>query len=160
MEKYGLEFEISPEEFKTMAPQERKRHIRTILKLILHKNGKYGITVPQIMKIASFDSRTISKHLEYLIAIREAYKMDLGGNIALYYPNGIIMHSHDVDEKIGNKYYSFSFIKNQTGEFLYIQEKSKDQFNTFAVKGGLVIEKSKVSQFIEKLEEVYREVSE
>jgi hypothetical protein len=150
----GLKTNIDIEELNKMPPSERKRHIRTILLKIVNKNEN-GITVPTLEKLTSFDQRTISKHMEFLTAIREAYKLEMGNQI-IYYPNGKLMHPSDnIEKQIGDKFYKFSLIENNIfGKFLYIQEREKDIFNAFVVKGGLVVEQDKINEFIESLKEV------
>jgi len=154
----GLSFSVDTEDFERMNPQDKKRNIQAILLELLRKNPN-GITTAQLEGLTSFDRRTISKHMEYLTAIREAYRIEMGANLIVYYPNGKLMHpSANEDYKIGDKYYRFSFIENPLGKFLYIQEKTKDEYNTFVVKGGLVVQMQNVPEFLEELSKLYHEV--
>lgn len=152
----GLDVDL--DDFKKMPPQDRKELIRTVLLKIVKQNPN-GITIPQIEKLTNFDARTISKHLEYLTAIREIYKLEMGVKTIIYYPNGKIMHSANKDYKIGDKFYAFSLISNVFGDFIYIQEKGLDMYNTLVVKGGLIIQKEHLNEFIETLSEVYSYVN-
>lgn len=149
----GLTTLIDVEAFNKLPPAERKRHIRTFLLKIVNKNQK-GITISGLQKLTGFNSKTISKHMDYLTATREIYKLEFGIKNVIYYPNGRLMHSSTDDYEIGDKYYNFSFIRSVFGDFLYIQEKEKDEYNTFVVKGGLVIRKENIQDFIDKLQEV------
>lgn len=152
-----LDFNITKEEFKKLPPMERKRFTQSIILQILKRNPN-GITVKLIEAMTFFDARTIAKHLEYLVAIREAYKNDMG-KTAIYFPNGRISHPISIEDiKIGDKYYSFSFIKNPFGEFLYIQEKNKDIYNVFTVEGGLIIQKEYIDEFRKILEDISKKV--
>lgn len=147
----GLNVDL--ENFKRLSPQDRKELIRNVLLKIVKQNSN-GITVPQIEKLTNFDARTISKHLEYLTAIREVYKLEMGAKTIIYYPNGKIMHSANKDYNIGDKFFAFSLISNVFGDFVYIQEKGLDMYNTLIVKGGLIIQKEHLGEFIERLSEV------
>jgi len=149
----GLKTPLDVEAFNKLPPAERKRHIRTIMLKIVHKNPN-GITIAGLNKLTGFDSRTIAKHIEYLTATREIYKLELGAKNVVYYPNGRLMHSTMDECEIGGKYYNFSFLRSIFGDFLYIQEREKDEYNTFVVKGGLIIKKDNIHDFIEKLQEV------
>lgn len=152
-ELIGLKTDISTEAFSKLPPEERKRHIRTILLKIINKNPK-GITITGLKKLSGFDIRTIAKHVEYLTATREIYNFEIGARNVIYYPNGRLMHSSTNEYEIGGKFYNFSLLRSMFGNFLYIQEKEKDEYNTFIVKGGLVIRKDSIQDFIEKLQEV------
>lgn len=151
------EIGITPKQLKRYAPKEREEKVKSILLEILEKNPN-GITVPQLMEITKFDRRTIRKHMEYLTAIREAYLRNLG-TTTLFYPNGRVVHpTIENDFKIGNKYFSFSFIENPFGQFLYIQEKSRDEYtNTYTVKGGIVLQAKHLMEFIQVLEKINEE---
>ena len=149
----GLKTNIDSGAFNKLPPAERKRHIRTILLKTVNKNPK-GITITGLIKLTGFGDKTIAKHIEYLSATREIYKLEFGAKSTIYYPNGRLMHSNTDEYEIGEKYYNFSFLRSPFGDFLYIQEKEKDEYNTFTVKGGLVIRKDDVQEFIEKLQGV------
>lgn len=129
-----------------LSPEKRKRYLRDLLLDILRNNPE-GISLSQLKEKLEYDERTISKHLEYIVAIREAYK-EKWGHFILYYPNGKILHdkSHE-DIKIGNKYYSFVMISNGDQNEFYIQEKSIDNLKRTTVTGGLIIPESDIDDF-------------
>lgn len=151
-----VRFQINPDEIKRLPPMDRKRYIQKMILNVL-KNNPNGVTVPFLMRNISLNRRTIREHLEYLVAIREAYKRDMG--TAVYYPNGRVLHSAPREEvKIGDKYYSFEFIQNPFGEFLYVQEKEKDDYNISVVKGGLIIKKEDIDDFILKMKKIEEKI--
>ncbi len=153
-------FEFEQKELNYLSPEERKKIIRNYLLRILKENSSTGVTISQLSKITKFDKRTILKHLEFLCAIREVYKVDLGST-SLYFPNGEVIHkAREDDLQIGDRTYSFLLIKNPFGEFLYIQEKIRDEYNSVAVNGGLIVPVEYVYDFIEKIQKVMRDVYE
>lgn len=152
-------FDYTAEDLKAMSPEDKKKFARAILKRILENNPN-GITIPQLKEISDFNSRTITKHMEYLTAIREAYKRQFGPRTVLYYPNGRVMHpTLDREYRIGNKYYSFTMIQNPFGEFLYVQEKTKDEYNLYTVTGGIVVQKENIPDLIKHIEDFSKEVN-
>lgn len=155
----NIQIEISQKELEKMRPTDKKRSIQAMILGILQNNPN-GITASQIGHLTNFDHRTILKHLEYLTAIREAYKIEMAQNFIIYYPNGKLMHPiGNMDYQIGDKYYRFSFIKNPLGEFLYIQERTKDEYNTFIVKGGLIVQKDFIPELADIMLRLHKEVN-
>lgn len=162
MEDYSNEMLISPEELKHLSPAERKKMIRAVILDTLKKAERDGITANEIALLTNLDSRTASKHLEYLAAIREAYVVERG-QYKIYYPNGKLTNPRlNWDREFtGNRetrFFNYSLISNVLGDFVYVQEKSKDPFNRFSVSGGILINLDYADEFIEVLEDFVEEV--
>lgn len=142
---------LSPEEIKRLSPSERDYYIRNVILEILRLNRR-GITISQISQKLPFSRPTITKHLDILVAVGEAYKIQRG-NLSIYYKNGKIVHEVDVRSMIiSDKTYTFYKLENQEGEFLYIQEKNLDEFRSPRVKGGVMINAKDLSPFLKALQ--------
>lgn len=145
-------------QYDNLSGDDKNKFIRHIL-IELLKDNPNGITANQLEMFLPFDVKTIRKHLEYLTAIRESYSIQIGRTY-VYYPNGkLARFANFEDIEIGSKYYSFFDIKNQYGNFVYLQEKEKDVYNTFKVTGGLLVEKEKVADFISRLDMFLNKIS-
>jgi hypothetical protein len=149
---------FSKDELKKMSPEDRKRFARSIILKVV-KDNPQGISVPQISDVAGIDRRTASKHLEYLTAIRELYQRQFSQRNILYYPNGKVAHPTLIkDIKIGEKYYNFQLIENPFGKFVYIQEKTRDEYNLFTIVGGLMLNANQLDELILHLKNIKKEV--
>lgn len=142
---------LSQKEIKRMAPSDRDYYIQNVILEILKLNPR-GITVSQVSRRFHFSRPTVAKHLDMLVAIGEAYKVQMG-NLAIYHKNGKIVHETDVQSTvISDKLYTFYKLKNQEGEFLYVQEKELDEFGSPRVKGGVMVNARDLQFFMERLE--------
>ena len=142
---------LSPEEIKRLSPTDRDYYIQNVILEILRLN-KRGVTISQISHKLPFSRPTITKHLDILVAIGEAYKIQRG-NLSIYYKNGKVVHEADVHSMVASdKTYTFYKLKNQEGEFLYIQEKNLDEFRSPRVKGGVMIGARDLPLFMESLQ--------
>jgi predicted transcriptional regulator len=129
---------LSPEEVQVLRPSEREKYVRGLIKNILSLNEN-GVMVSEIVNATNLNRITVTKHLEYLVAVREAYKSDRGTG-SIYYQNGRLVHSTDrVSVPIGNKVYDFLKLENAEGNFVFIQEKERDELRLTRVKGGIMI---------------------
>lgn len=156
------EYQIDPNELKYLPPSEKKKLIRSVILKILRKAAQEGVTASEVALITGLDQRTVSRHLEYLVAIREAYSIEKG-NSKIYFPNGRVMHpslnrEFSLSTRSDERYYSLSFLENQYGKFIYIQEKSKDVFNRFSISGGILVNLECVNEFLENFKEFVRRV--
>jgi len=141
-------------EIENLPPEDKKEYYRLIIQDILRQHPD-GLSASQIQKITGFNKKTVQQHLEYLTAIREAYKKEFGPRSIVYYPNHNFSHPHsDRTYKIGDNYYTFKEIKNEYGEYLYIQEKSKDRHNMYTVLGGIIISKDGLDEFVRVLQDI------
>lgn len=156
----GTKVTYTNDEIKRLPPSELKEFCRSIIAEILENNPN-GLSATKVAEISGFDPKTVRKHLEYLVAIRESYKMEYGDRTTVYFPNGTLAHamSHKV-YRIGDKYYTFKLIKNSFGEFLFIQEKKKDEYNRYRTLGGLVVQKESLGQFIKRLKIISEDLNE
>ncbi len=137
-------------EYEKLSPEDKNKFIREALTSILKINPR-GITASQLEEFLPFDTKTLHKHLEYLTAIREAYSIPIGKTY-VYYPNGKLERYTDFEDvEFGMKSYTFFNLVNFFGEYIYIQEKERDAHNTFKITGGIMIEKSKMKDFIQKI---------
>lgn len=129
---------LSPEEVRALKPTEREKYVRSLIKDILSMNEN-GVMVSEIVDATNLNRITVTKHLEYLVAIRDAYKSNRGTG-AVYYLNGRLIHSTDrLSVPIGHKIYDFVKLENAEGEFVFIQEKEQDELRLKTVKGGIMI---------------------
>lgn len=137
---------LSSEEIKALNPKEREERVRALIRNILALNEN-GIMVSEVADATKLNRITVTKHLEYLVAIREAYKKDRGTG-AVYYKNGRLIHPTDrLSKKIGNKIYDFIKLENAEGQFAFIQEKEQDELRLVTVKGGIMISYEDFSEF-------------
>jgi len=150
----------SLDDLRKLPPEQRKEYYKLLILDALRANPE-GITLSQLANLTKIDIRTVAKHLEYLVAVREVYKKEFGKRLALYFPNIDISNPLMTKKyEIDGHFYTFKFIKNDFGEFVYIQEKERDPYtNTFSIQGGIIIPKSKIKDFIRYLEE-FLEVSQ
>ena len=150
--------EFSKEDLKKMSPEDRKRFARSIVLKVVKDNPE-GISLPQVSDITGMDRRTASRHLDYLTAIRELYKRQFSQRNIIYYPNGKIAHpTLTRDIKIADKYYNFQLIENPFGKFVYIQEKTRDEYNLFTTVGGLMLNANGLDELILHLKNIKNEV--
>jgi DNA-binding transcriptional ArsR family regulator len=141
---------LSPDEIKRLSPSERDAYIQNVILEILRLN-KY-VTISQIDEQLHFSRPTATKHLEMLTAIGEAYRIQMG-NLSIYSKNGKVVHETDVQSiVVHGKTYTFYKLKNQEGDFLYIQEKVLDELGSPKVKGGITINSRDLPIFLEGLQ--------
>jgi hypothetical protein len=139
------------EEVKSLKPKEREDYVRGLISNILSLNEN-GVMVSEVAEATNLNRITATKHLEHLVAIREAYKRDRGMG-AIYYKNGKLVHPTDrVSVKMGNKIYDFIKLENAEGEFMFIQEKEQDELRLTKIKGGIMIAYEDFSQFLSGLQ--------
>src|SRR3989304_591545 len=142
---------LSPEEIQALKPTERESYVRALIKGILSRNES-GIMASEMAYATNLNRITVTKHLEYLVAIREAYKSDRGAG-SIYYINGRLIHPTDrLSVPIGNKVYDFFKLENAEGHFVFIQEKEQDELCSKTVKGGIMIRCQDLLQFMDGLQ--------
>lgn len=148
------------EDLEKLSPEEKKEYIRRLILNVIQSCPE-GITTTQIAKAIGIDIKTVHKHLEYLVAVREVYKKEFGKRIVLYFPNQNLTSPFQMKTyKIGGHYYTFRIIKNDFGEFIYIQERERNPYtNTYSALGGILIPKSHLDEFIEHLKKLKEVVS-
>jgi len=153
--------EILPqEEIKSLRPKDRDAYISKLILDILQLNAHKGITIPEVVKKTKLNRITISKHLNRLVSIREAYCVSRG-KLTIYYKNGRIVHQTNMrDTYLDDRVYSFYRLKNEDGNFIYIQEKEQDRYNRVVVKGGILVRDQDFLRFLSELQSFALEVTE
>ena len=157
----GLELPLltyTKEDMENLAPNKRHEYARLLIHSILEDN-KQGLTPADVVKATGFDEKTVRNHLEYLSAVREVYKKEYNGRLAVYFPNGRLLHPYrDVQTSLGDTSYSFKEIENTFGEWIYVQEKKRDRMSS-SVKlvGGIMIPKEQAMEFVEALKNFIEE---
>lgn len=142
---------LSAEEVQALKPLERENYVRSVIKKIL-ANNENGVMSSEIVQATNLNRITVTKHLEYLCAIREAYKSDRGSG-AIYYQNGRLVHPTDcLSVTMGNKIYDFIKLVNAEGKFVFIQEKEQDELRLKTVRGGIMIRCEDVFPFMNGLQ--------
>jgi len=141
---------LKPEEINALKPQEREDYIRDVMLETLRKNEQ-GVTISEVMNATSFNRVTVTKHLEHLVAIREAYKTERGIG-TVYFKNGKLVRETDrFKVTCGHRMYEFFKLENPEGTFLYIQEQEKDELRAINVKGGVLIPLKDTQHFLKGL---------
>jgi hypothetical protein len=142
---------LSSEEVQALKPMERENYVRSLIKNILSMNEN-GVMASEIVDATNLNRITVTKHLEYLVAIREAYKSDRGSG-SIYYINGRLIHPTDrLSVPIENKIYEFFKLENAEGHFVFIQEKEEDELRAKTVKGGIMIRCQDLFKFMDGLQ--------
>jgi len=150
---------LSAEEVQALKPLEREHYVRSVIKKILAANEN-GVMSSEIVEATNLNRITVTKHLEYLVAIREAYKSDRGSG-SIYYQNGRLVHPTDrLSVPIGSKVYDFIKLENAEGKFVFIQEKEQDELRLKTVKGGIMIRCEDLSAFMDGLKNFMRIASD
>lgn len=141
---------LTSEEIKALRPDEREDYIRAVMLDILRRNEQ-GVTISEVVNATSFNRVTVTKHLEHLAAIREAYKRERGIG-TVYFKNGKLVHETDkFNVSCDNKIYEFFKLENPDGVFIYIQEQERDELRAVNVKGGVMIPLQYFQRFMEGL---------
>jgi|CXWL01.1.fsa_nt_gi hypothetical protein len=132
---------------------------RFILDYLELRKGS-GATIPEINEATGLDRNTISKHLTYLVATRQAYKLNDAAGV--YHKNGRIVHYKNMERKLFEKrLYTFFQLEGLDGQdYIYVQEKEIGKLKTATVKGGIMIEKDGLKQFINELSLFEKELGE
>lgn len=157
---YGLKLPsdmFDEEKFKAMPAKDKKDYLRVILKKILELNPN-GITVSQINNAISYYNKpVIWNHLENMVSTREAYSLEFGKTI-VYYPNGKMVHPlFKEDIQISDKLYSIFLVRNDFGDFLYLQEKKLDKLGLSTACGGIILPFNNCEEFAKILLQAKKE---
>ena len=122
----------------TMRAKDKAKFARKVI-LDTHESHRAdGLSISELSELTGFTRETVSKHLEVLVASREVYKA--GEVSARYHKNGRVLHYHHMDNKVFNKrLYTFYYLNNPDGDFIYIQEKEMGAFKTVNAKGGIMV---------------------
>lgn len=145
------------EEVLSMSPKDRDKYMEhTVLEIL--KLNPQGATISEITEATGLNRVTITKHLNRLLAIREAYRIERG-SVSIYYKNGKVSHARTVEHSFANdKRYSFFRLTNDGEKSIYIQEKETNTFGTVKVKGGIIIKDEDSIEFMRELQKFMVEV--
>ena len=169
MQQYKIaDYDIDDSFFDGFRPKELVSNIkknedkfkfinRIILDYLELRKGS-GATIPELNKSSGLDRNTISKHLTYLVATRQAYKINESAGV--YHKNGRIVHYKNMEKKIfDKKLYTFFQLQGLDGQdHIYIQEKEVGKLKSVTVKGGIMIEKNNLKKFIDELSNFNKEM--
>lgn len=150
----------TPHEFAmTMRGKDRSKYVQKVILDLLENNKAAGMSISEIVAATDFKRDTVAKHLEVLVASREAYKA--GDVSARYHKNGRVLHYRQMaNRNFGRRLYTFYQLNNPDGEFIYIQEKEVGRFRTVEDKGGIMVAKEELPRFMTELKEFMKEVAE
>jgi len=155
--KLNLDNPFEKEEIEKINPESRRDHYRMLLRKILDQNPK-GVSIPQIVELTGLDKKTVRAHLEFLVAVRDAYKWEYGPRSIVYFPNGRLAHPIiDAPVEIAGRFYTFRVMEGDFGMLIHIQEKLCEG-NVLTTAGGIVIHKDGLSKFIEELSRIREEI--
>jgi len=145
-------------EFEGLSQSQKEKHGEYVIKHIL-ENAKESLIISQIKESVPYlNEKTIQRYLDKLVNTNVAYKK-LIGRTYVYYLNGRLLHeSLKEDMQAGDKLYSFFYIKNPDGEFIFIQEKKKGEFKDFSITGGILIKADYFDNLLENLTEVNKRI--
>ena len=142
---------LSQEEVLSLRPKDRDTYAEKIIIQLLEANPK-GVTVSEIVEITGLNRSTITKHSKKLVAIREAHRQ-VRGNLSIYYKNGTILSSKSILNNISrNTSYTFMRIINDEGKYIYLQEKTNDNYGASNVSGGIMISDKDILDFLNELQ--------
>ncbi len=150
-------FQRMIKEIENLPPDAKEEYYRQVVSAIVRANPG-GATVSDIRGLTGFDRKTVGNHLDFLVAVREAYKEVIPPRTAKYYPNGKLVHAFgETTTRIDDSYFTFRRLMSQFGEFVYVQEKKRDSRNLLAVAGGILIPIDGMGNFIAHLKRVSKE---
>lgn len=146
------------EEVNSLPPAERRRYFKQFLLDVMRLNPD-GFTAAALVRALNqrglnYSKRTLEKHLDYLVLIREAYSKKHGPSTVFYLNGRLLWDKRDKQKNalnLGMKTYNFYELENPRGKFIIIQEKEKDGFNIETVTGGIVVPKDAFSEFLSHL---------
>lgn len=146
-------------EFDGLSISQREKHCEYLIRRILENSGE-GVLISQIKEAVQYlkNEKTIQRYLDKLVNTNTAYKKQVG-RAYLYYLNGRLLHeSLKEDMQAGDKLYSFYYIKNPDGEFVFIQEKKKGEFKDVSVSGGILVKSDYFDNLIEHLSAINKKI--
>jgi hypothetical protein len=149
---------ISPESLKSMRPKDKDECIQKLLLEILELNSQ-GVTIAELTEQTRIHRNTLSGHMKTIVATREAYELRRG-KLSVYYKNGKVVHARSTECKFNDRFYKFFRLKNEQGNFIYVQERQIDEFRAVRVNGGIMIRDEDFLVFLKELQKFGMEVSE
>jgi len=146
--------QLSPEEIRSLSPQEKGGFIESSVLSLININGNRGLTLSEIENTTKYPKNTLIKHVELLRCKRKIQKISRG-RFGIYYPNVDThdeVHFRDIMYGAGDSHrYGVRIIKNITGKHLLIQEREIDENGFVQDIGGVLIPMSKISELTNML---------
>jgi hypothetical protein len=150
---------LARQKVESMRPREKQKYIEHVILEVLKRNPR-GVTISELQAKTPFARNTLMKHLNRLVATRQASRLDRG-KISIYYRNGSVQNAVDFRDKTDlDHLYTFMQLENEDGQFVYIQEKEVDEFRSIKVKGGIMINATVAPEFLAKLREFIFQMEE
>lgn len=146
---------LTAREIVELNPRRREAHSSNIVKRILKENPE-GLTISQVSDKTNLSYNTSVKHLELLVARREARKeyrkepRQMGDmKVAIYFPIGDLGKGEMVHCTVGA--YRLARLENETGKYIYVKEIAYDELRNEQVRGVLMIRFEDFLDFSKKL---------
>jgi len=146
---------LSVKEVMALSPRRKQNYSSNIVKKMLEENPD-GLTITQVSKKTNLSKNTAVKHLEMLVAKREARKetrkepRELGDfKVSVYFPIGMLGKGELIHCKNGT--FRFARLENETGKYVYVKEIAHDEMRNEIVKGVLMVSFENFPSFTEKL---------
>jgi len=132
-------------------PQAREEKAHNMITEYLDRNPN-GVTVKQIVDNTEISRTTVVRHLERLVALRQARKRDFG-YVSLYYKAGFFDEDTSESEQFSNDTsFTLQLVNRQhEGNFIYIQEKQIGDLREEKVTGGIMINTKDALKFVKML---------
>lgn len=150
--------ELLPEkEIESMRPREKQRYIESVILKVLERSPR-GATISEIESRTHFARNTVTKHLNRLVATRQATRAVRSG-VSIYYRNGNVVAAIDYRDRTNpDHFYTLMKLRNEDGDFVYVQEKEVDELRSIKVRGGVMIAASVAPGFVKRLRDFVFEV--
>lgn len=146
---------LTVKEVMSLSPRRKENYSSSIVKKMLEEYPD-GLTINNVSEKTNLSKNTTVKHLEMLVAKREARKefrkepRELGDfKVAVYFPIGTLGKGELVHCK--NSTYRFARLENETGKYVYVKEIAHDEMRNEVVKGVLMVRFEDFTNFTEKL---------
>jgi hypothetical protein len=141
---------LSKEELKHLHPEDKERYASNLINEVLRKRTD-GLAISDLEKITQLSRTTIEKHLERLIALQVAEKR-VSGITARY---TLVQRSPFEAERefhtSGDIFYSVQMLNRDGTSYIYIQQKTLDEFRSVIVKGAITVPLSDTGAFLDEL---------
>jgi len=150
---------LPKQKVESMRPREKQKYIEHIILEVLRRNPQ-GATLSELKGKTPFAKNTLLKHLNRIVATRQAARVDRG-KVSFYYRNGTVRNSIDFRDNTNlDHFYTFMELENYDGQFIYVQEKEVDELRSIKVRGGIMINATVAPEFIKKLRDFIFEMEE
>ena len=148
----------SPEDLRSLRPKDKDEYVQKLLLQILELNSQ-GVTIAELAEQTRIYRNTLASHMKTLVATREAYEINRG-RLPVFYKNGKVVHARSTECRFNDRFYKFFRLKNEQGNFIYVQERQMDEFRAIKVRGGIMIKDEDFLVFLKELQRFGTEVSD